>query len=106
MLGERPLMRRYGAALRAAIDEAGESGDLDAEVSPDLIVGHLLAMTAGLFIRWANTDVHDDPNANRFRAAVAHGIAITLTGVADDAVATALRRRLRAAEASLSPNHT
>jgi AcrR family transcriptional regulator len=105
MLGERPLMRRYGAALRAAIDEAGESGDLDAEVSPNLLVEHLTAMTAGLFIRWANTDVHDDPNANRFRAAVAHGIAITLVGVADEAVAPALRRRLHAAEAPLSTTH-
>jgi len=103
MLGERPLMRRYGAALRAAIDEASESGDLDAQVSPDLLVGHLLAMTAGLFIRWANTGVHDDPNGHRFRAVVAHGMALTLVGVADDAVAPALRRRFRAAEASLSP---
>ena len=106
MLGERPLMRRYGAALRAAIDEAVESGDLDAEVSPDLLVGHLLAMTAGLFIRWANTDVHDDPNTSKFRAAAAHGIAITLVGVADDAVAAALRHRLRDAEDSLSHTHT
>ncbi len=104
--GQRPLMRRYGAALRAAIDEAGESGDLDAEVSPNLLVEHLTAMTAGRFIRWASTDLHDDPNANQFRAAVAHGMAITLVGVADDAVAPVLRRRLRAAEASLSPKST
>ena len=104
--GQRPLMRRYGAALRAAIGEAHESGDLDAEVSPDLLVDHLMAMTAGHFIRWANTDVRDDPNANQFRAAVAHGMAITLAGAADHAAAPALRRRLRAAEASLSPTST
>ena len=103
--GQRPLMRRYGAALRAAINKAVESGDLDAQVSPNLLVDHLMAMTAGHFIRWANTDAHDDPKANQLRAAVAHGMAITLAGVADDAAAPALRRRLGAAEASLSATH-
>jgi hypothetical protein len=34
------------------------------------------------------------------------GADLTLTGVADDAVAPVLRRRLRAAEASLSPKST
>ncbi len=104
--GRWPLMRRYGAALRAAIGEAGESGDLDAEVPPNLLVEHLTAMTSGRFIHWANSGLHNDPNANQFRAALAHGIAITLVGVADDAAAPVLRRRLREAEASLSPKST
>lgn len=65
-----------------------------------------MAMTAGHFIRWANTDVPDDPKASRLRAAVAHAMVITLAGVADDVTASAIRRRLRAAEASLSTEHT
>lgn len=78
---DTPVLRRYALALWVAIVEGGEQGDIDDTTSAELLVEHIVSVTAVRFFGWATSDPGDDPDGALLRAAVQHGMALALSGV-------------------------